>query len=131
MDGNELSKLLADKDNTKKATKGWKTIFDEYLRLKNKQFPQDTIELAANLKQSKQLRKQDRSQYQKGSVIAIRFGLNRHFKEILNVDITKDTEFKEANKVLIAQCVKLKKEGLAKIDTIPSFSLRQIKLTSV
>ncbi len=53
LDENDLSKLLADKDsdNTKKATKGCKTIFDEYLRQKNKRYPQDAIELAANLKQ--------------------------------------------------------------------------------
>ena len=113
----ELSKLLADKDSesTKKAIKGCKAIFDEYLRQKNVEYPQDAVQLAAILKQFyAETRKQDGSQYQKGSLSAIRFGLNRHFKEILNVDITKDTEFEEANQVFIAQCVKLKKEGLAK-----------------
>jgi hypothetical protein len=113
----ELSKLLADKDSesTKKATKGCKAMFDEYLRQKNVEYPQDAVQLAAILKQFyAETRKQDGSQYQKSSLSAIRFGLNRHFKEILNVDITKDTEFKEANQVFIAQCVKLKKEGLAK-----------------
>ena len=59
---NDLSKLLADKDsdNTKKAIKGCKTIYDEYLRQKNKQYAQDATELAANLKQFyAKTRKQD------------------------------------------------------------------------
>ncbi len=47
LDENDLStKLLADKDsdNTKKAIKGCKTIYDEYLRQKNKQYAQEAIE---------------------------------------------------------------------------------------
>ena len=121
---------MADKDSesTKKAIKGCKAIFDEYLRQKNVEYPQDAVQLAAILKQFyAETRKQDGSQYQKGSLSAIRFGLNRHFKEILNVDITKDTEFEEANKVFIAQCVKLKKEGLAKTKHKPAIADEVIK----
>ena len=46
--------------------------------------------------------------------------LNIHFKEHLDVDIVKDNEFKEANQVFIAQCVKLKREGLAKTNHKPA-----------
>ena len=47
------------------------------------------------------------------------FGLNRHFKEVLKIDIMKDKEFNEAHRVYIAQCVGLKKQGLAKTEHIP------------
>ena len=40
--------------------------------------------------------------------------MNRHFKEHLDVDIVNYNEFKEANQVFIAQCVKLKREGRLK-----------------
>ena len=43
----------------------------------------------------------------------------RHFKQELNVDITKDVEFNEANRVYEAQCVELKKQGLAKTEHKP------------
>jgi len=54
--------------------------------------------------------------YLKNSLCSVRFALYRHFKQELNVDIIKDVEFKEANRVYEAQCVEKKKQGLAKTE---------------
>jgi hypothetical protein len=44
----ENAKLLTDKDseNTKMSTKVWKTLFEEYLKQKQRNYPQNAIELA-------------------------------------------------------------------------------------
>ena len=46
----------------------------------------------------------------------------------MDVDIVKDNEFKEANQVFtVAQCVKLKREGLAKTNHEPSIDDGDVK----
>ena len=37
--------------------------------------------------------------------------LYRHFKQVPNINITKDMEFNEANQLYEAQCTELKKPG--------------------
>ena len=54
--------------------------------------------------------------YSKNSLCSIRFALCKHFKQELNIDIIKDTEFNEANRIYEAQCVELKEQGLAKTE---------------
>ncbi|KAK3729205.1 hypothetical protein QZH41_002770 [Actinostola sp. cb2023] len=46
---------------------------------------------------------------------SLRFGLNRHFKATQGTDIINDIVFCEANKVFLAKCVDLKRQGLAKV----------------
>ena len=48
----ENAKLLTDEDseNTKRSTKVWKTLFEEYLKQKQRNYPQNAIELAEILK---------------------------------------------------------------------------------
>ena len=41
----------------------------------------------------------------------MRFALCRHSKQELSIDIIKDTEFNEANRIYEAQCVELKKQA--------------------
>ena len=53
--------------------------------------------------------------------------MNRHFKEHLDVDIVNYNEFKEANQVFIAQCVKLKREKLAKTNHKPAINEEDVK----
>ena len=65
--------------------------------------------------------------YAKSSLCAIRFGLCRHLKQVLKVDIIKDKEFNEANRIYEAQCVELKKQGPAKIEHKPSIADECIK----
>ena len=50
---------------------------------------------------------------------SLRFGLNRHFKT-KGTDIIQDPEFPEANKVFLAKCVDLKRQGLAKVEHKPA-----------
>jgi hypothetical protein len=98
-----------------RATKLFKSIFEEYLHEKQKEYPTNAVELAAILKLFyAEARKQNGKLYSKSSLSALRFGLNKHFKELLDVDIVKDNEFKETNQVFIAQwqCMKLRREGL-------------------
>ena len=81
----EISTLLSEKDSksTKRATKLFKSIFEEYLQEKQKQCPTNAVELAAILKLFyTEARKQNGKLYSKSSLSALRFGLNRHFKEL-------------------------------------------------
>ena len=50
---------------------------------------------------------------------SLRCGLNRHFKT-KGTDIIQDPEFAEANKVFLAKCVDLKRQGLAKVEHKPA-----------
>ena len=64
--------------------------------------------------------KKEGTPHVKCSLCVIRLGLNRNFKEVLRIDIIKDKEFNEANRVSDeAQCVELKKQGLAKTEHKP------------
>jgi site-specific recombinase XerD len=126
----EIRKLLEDRDsvNTKKSTKGSKAIFEEYLREKKLHHPENSEELASVLKSFyAEVRKKDGSEYTKNSLCSLRFGLNRHFKSVFNYDIIKDKEFDEANSVYEAQCVYLKKRGLAKTEHKPPIADEDIK----
>ena len=64
-------------------------------------------------------RKIDGSSYSKSSMTSLRFGLNRHFKT-KGTDIIKDPEFVVANKIFLARCVDLKRQGLAEVENKPA-----------
>ena len=99
----EISTLLSKKDSksTKRATKMFKNIFEEYLHEKQKEYPTNAMELAAILKLFyAEARKQNGKLYSKSSLDALRFGLNRHLKELLDLDIVKDNELKKQIKCL-------------------------------
>ena len=51
---------------------------------------------------------------------SLRFGLNRHFKT-KGTDIIKDPEFVVANKIFLARCVDLKRQGLAEVEHKPLY----------
>ena len=97
-----ITQLLNDKDseNTKELTKHHR--------------------LAAVLRKFyAEARKKDGQMWSKNSLCSIRFALCRHFKQELNIDIIKDTESNEANRIYEAQCVQLKIQGLAKTEHKP------------
>ena len=109
-----IAQLLNDKDseNTKMSTKQHRLIFESYLKEKNIRNPTTAVELAAVLRKFyTEAREKDGQMYSKNSLCSIRFSLCRHFKQELNVDIIKDAEFDEANRVYGAQCVELKKQA--------------------
>ena len=123
-------KLLEDKhsQNTKKATKGSQSILKAYLQERKIPDPATAEDLARVLRKFyTEVRKKDGKMYSKTSLCAIRFGLNRHFKQVLNVDIIKDKEFNEANRIYEAQCVELKKQGLADTEHKPPIADEDMK----
>ena len=125
-----ITQLLNDKDseNTKKLTKHHRLIFESYLKEKNIRNPSNAVELAAVLRKFyAEARKKDGQMYSKNSLCSIRFALCRHFKQELNIDIIKDTEFDEANRIYEAQCVELKKQGLAKTEHKPPTADEDVK----
>ena len=86
------------------------------------------MELAAVLRKFyAEARKKDGQMYSKNSLCSIRFAFFRHFKQELIVDIIKDTEFNEANRIYEAQYVELKKQGLAKTEHKPPIADEDIK----
>ena len=113
----------------KKATKASKAIFEEYIREKKLHHPENREELASVLKSFyAEVRKKDGSEYTKNLLCSIRFGLNRHYSELFSATIlSSHKEFDEANSVYEAQCVALKKRGLAKTEHKPPIADEDIK----
>ena len=108
-----IAQLLNDKDSEN--TRKHRLIFEPYLKEKNIRNPTTAVELAAVLRKLyAEARKKDEQMYSENSLFSVRCSLCRQFKQELNVDIIKDVEFNEANLVYGAQCVELKKQGLAK-----------------
>ena len=125
-----ITQSLNDKDseNTKKLTKHHRLIFESYLKEKNIRNPSTAVELAAVLRKfCVEARKKDGQMYSKSSICSMRFALCRYFKQELSIDIIKDTEFNEANRIYEAQCVELKKQGLAKTEHKPPIADEDIK----
>lgn len=119
----EIRLLIDEKDskNTKRSTKVCTKIFTDYLKEKALLQPENKQQLASILTSFYvEARKSNGELYSKSSLNAIRFGLNRHFKNTKGTDIIKDPAFVEANKVFLAQCVDLKRQGLGKTQHKPS-----------
>ena len=75
-----------------------------------------------------EVRKVDGGQYKKNTLNSIRFGLQRKFKQLnSDMDIIADTDFTECNLTFKAQCVQLKKNGLANTDHKPPISPEDIQ----
>ena len=117
-----------DSKNTKKLTKQHRLVFELYLKEKNIRNPSTAVELAAVLRKFyAEARKKNGQMYSKNSLCSIRFAFFRHFKQELIIDIIKDTEFNEANRIYEAQYVELKKQGLAKTEHKPPIADEDIK----
>lgn len=57
------------------------------------------------------VRNQEGDYYSKKSMISIRYGIQRHFLKIRDIDIVNNVDFKPANLMFQAMLVKLKQEG--------------------
>ena len=126
----DIEKIVESNDsqNTKRSTKVAKELFADYVKEKNLREPEEKKELAQTLKTFYvEARKKDGSSYSMGSLKTLRFGLNRHFKSTRGIDIINDVEFNEANKVLTAQCVQLRKDGQAKVEHKPPILYDDLK----
>ena len=99
-----IAQLLNDKDSEN--TRKHRLIFEPYLKEKNIRNPTTAVELAAVLRKLyAEASKKDEQMYSKNSLCSTRFSWCRQLKQELNVDIIKDVEFNEANRVYEAQCV--------------------------
>ena len=75
-----------------------------------------------------EVRKQDGELYSKSTLLSIRFGIQRKINEMRkDVNIIEFVEFKTSNEILRAQCVYLKKEGLAKVNHKKPISVEDMK----
>ena len=74
-----------------------------------------------------ELRKQNGKMYTKSAFRSVRHGIQRKFKSIRNIDIINDPEFVQSENAFTAQCVVLKKKGLAKVEHKPPISDTDMK----
>lgn len=115
----QIQKIVEDKDseNTKKSTKLAQQVFFEYLKEKRLAEPAEPAELAKCLSSFYvEARKKDGSAYSMSTLQSLRFGLCRYYKGKSGINIINDNDFALANKVYRAQCVQMKKDGLAKVE---------------
>ena len=121
----ELQEIIHQKHskNTHKATKVAWAFFETNVREKKLNINTATISKIALddilVKFYVELRKQDGNFYTKSSFRAIRNGVQRKFKELQEIDIIDDPAFTRSENVFRAQCVQLKKMGLAKVEHKP------------
>ena len=121
----DIENIVQNKDsnNTKRATKVARQVFTEYLKEKKLLEPEEPSELAKCLKSFYvEARKKDGSCYSMGTLRSLKFGLCRYYKAERGIDIMNDKEFIEVGKVFSAQCVQMKKDGLAKVEHKPPIS---------
>ena len=76
-----------------------------------------------------EVRKADGKFYKKTSFTCMRFAIQRQLKIIRGpyFDIIEDFELARSNEIFLAQCVVLKKKGLAKVDHHPPISEEDMK----
>ena len=132
-DEDEIANLLSNKDsvNTKKSTKLAVKCFRDFLSEISDNIEFETYsseELNRALKSFYVgARKTDGSQFKKGALQNIRYGLKRYIKEKRKIDILSDTEFIESNEVFKAVSTDLKRKGLGAIDHHPPISENDLK----
>ena len=108
----ELLKILEKKDSesTKRVVRGAVRIFDSFCTEQN--IDRDNEDLNDTLKKFYTgARSKTRELYSKKSMIAIRYGLQKHFEKEKGVDVVHGKEFKEANKIFSAMLVRVTQEG--------------------
>ena len=119
----DLKELLLAKDskNTQNSTKVAFNVFESYLKEKKIEIDIENVGLPKLndilTKFYVEVRKQDGSLYSKATLNSICFRIQRKFSEIRkDVNILDSSDFKGSNEIFRAQCVHLKKEGLAKVN---------------
>ena len=137
----DIEKLVREKDAklTAKATEQSWRVFKSYCNEKCIIFDESTgtkSGLNAILKSFyAEVRKPDGKLYRKNSFNCLRHGINRKIKSFHEGwDIIHDPEFTSSGTIFIAQCTRLKREGLAKVEHYPPIDevdLRKIRESGV
>ena len=129
-----MKRILNSKE-TKKQTRVLYNILVSYCYEKNIIYDENTIDKKSlNTILSRfytEVRKGNGGMYKQNSFRAIRFALQRKFQEIRgdDFDIINNPEFNSANKNYDAQCVVMKKAGLAKTDHHEPINEEDLKKT--
>ena len=122
----DINDLLDSKDskNTKNAIKMAVNVLMSYCVSKNiifsdfEKFPLDA--LCEHFKTFyASARNQKGGYYSKKSMISLRYGIQRHFLKIRDIDIVNNDAFKPANLVFQAMMVKLKQVGMGSSEHKP------------
>lgn len=122
VDKNERQRILDEKESpcTQKSNQVSFGVLEKYCAEKKLNFDPTSVtkcEMDQILNSFYvEARKEDGSMYKKTSFSSLRFGIQRHMKKIRDINIIDDPEFQSSNEIFKAQCVQLKKAGLAKID---------------
>ena len=119
----EIRNLLKNKNaaNTHRATNVAYHVFQSYLEEKGfvvdlELVYLDTLDKILRMFYA-EVRRKDGQLYSLNSFRGIRAGIQRKIKETLpEVDIIADKSFNQSNEVFKAQCVRLKQEGLGKVE---------------
>ena len=120
VDDSDLLNLLeaADSKNTKRQIKYSVNVLQQYAETRGSCSITDVESMTNEQLDSflskfyPALRKENGQLYTKKSMQGIRYGLQRHFQKVRDVDIVKNPLFTESNKSFKAMLVKLKDEGL-------------------
>ena len=113
--------IIQEKDSkmTQKATRVAMSAFRSWMSARGHAISEDTIsetELDSLLYQFYlEVRKQDGEMYVKTAYRGMRHGLQRYFKKLRNIDVINDSKFSRSSMAFTAQCVAMKKKGLAKV----------------
>lgn len=118
VDDEDLEALLDNKDskNTKTCIKSAVNILTAFCASRNILFhdleQMSEADLCSQLKSFyAAVRSQKGDLYSKKSMISIRYGIQKHFLKIKNIDVVNNDAFKPANLVFQAMLVKLEQEG--------------------
>ena len=131
----EAREIQAGKDavRTKKQTELMSNILLDYIREKKIVMNLETAskQIVNQFLESFyfEVRKKDGGMYKKTSFFSLRFALQRYFKELRgdDFDIISNEEFNGANSRFSAQCVVLKRNGLAKVDHYPPILVEDVR----
>ena len=121
----QLDKIVEDKDdkNTKRSTNQAVRLFRKYLTEKEldvefENYNPQTLNNTLS-KFYAEARTEDGTLYKKSSLRTLRQRLNRFLSSKKEIDIVRDTEFKESKKVFLAVCKDLKRQGFRGVEHHP------------
>ena len=135
IDDDDLEQLLENKDSkiTKTSIKATVNVLISYCAAMNILFEDleqmEAADLCNHLKSFyAAVRSKKGELYSKKSMISIRYGIQKHFIKIRNVDIVNCEAFKPANLIFQAMLVKLKQEGKGTSVHKPPIEVNDISL---
>eukprot|EP00057_Strongylocentrotus_purpuratus_P029733 XP_011684207.1 PREDICTED: uncharacterized protein LOC105447614 [Strongylocentrotus purpuratus] len=129
LDDDQMRDLIdsADSKNTKNSVKCSMKIFEDFLQVIKTDL--DSVNKLSNSELDNVLqkfyagaRRKNGSYYMKKSMLAIRFGLQRHFLNCNKIDIIKHEDFSNSTRVFKCFSAMLKQEGKGVVTHKPAIS---------